>query len=230
MGSRNRAWRYRLLEWHAGKRMLKPSLCPAIALFAILTACSETPSTTTAKKEPEKVEPITGQTAIFRMYQMARSWAPDAQVMKLQSMHLSEVKEGAPGTAAAWEATFVSEAKGKARGYTYSIVEGEGNLHKGAFAGPEEGWSGNRGVNSSFLMAAVKVDTDAAYKTAMETPQSKAADFDKKNPGKPITILLEKTNKHPDPAWRILWGESVGTSNFSVLIDASTGSYLETLH
>lgn len=221
---------YRLLEWHAGKRMLKPSLCPAIALFAILTACSETPSTTTEKKEPEKVEPITGQTAIFRMYQMARTWAPDAQVMKMQSMHLSEVKEGAPGTAPAWEATFVSEAKGKARGYTYSIVEGEGNLRKGAFAGPEEGWSGNRGVNSSFLMAAVKVDTDAAYKTAIETAQSKAADFDKKNPGKPITILLERTNKHPDPAWRILWGESVGTSNFSVLIDASTGAYLETLH
>jgi len=40
---------------------------------------------------------------------------------------------------------------------------------------------------------------------------------------------LERTNKHPDPAWRIIWGESVGTSNFSVLIDASTGEYLETL-
>ena len=80
-----------------------------------------------------------------------------------------------------------------------------------------------------FPIAAVKVDTTAAYKTAMETPQSKAADYDKKNPGKPITILLEKTSKHPDPAWRIIWGESVGTSNFSVLIDASTGAYLETM-
>ena len=63
-----------------------------------------------------------------------------------------------------------------------------------------------------------------------ETPLSKAADYDKKNPGKPITIMIEKTNKHPDPAWRIVWGTSAGTSNFSVLIDASTGVYLETTH
>jgi len=209
--------------------MLKPSICPAIALFAILTACSETPATSTAKKEPEKIEPVTGQSAVFKMYQMARAWAPDAQLMKMQSMRLTEVKDGPPGTAPAWQAQFVSDTKGKSRGYTFSIVEGEGNLHKGAFAGPEESWSGNRGTTKSFLMAAVKVDSDAAYKTAMDKPQSKAADYDKKNPGKPITILLELTNKHPDPAWRIIWGESVGTSNFSVLIDASTGEYLETL-
>jgi hypothetical protein len=211
--------------------MPKPSIFPALALLAILTACSDTPTATTTavKKEPEKVEPVTGQTAVFKMYQMARSWASDSQVMKMQSMRLTEVKDGPPGTAPAWQATFVSQAKSQARSYTYSIVEGEGNLHKGAFAGPEEGWSGNRGITSSFLMAAIKVDTDAAYKTAMETPRSHAAEYDKKNPGKPIAILLEKTNKHPDPAWRIIWGESAGTSNFSVLIDASTGEYLETL-
>jgi hypothetical protein len=210
--------------------MLKPSIFPAIALLAVLTACSNTPAPTAAKKEPEKVEPATGQSAVFKMYQMARAWAPDSQVMKMQSMHLSEVKEGAPGTAAAWQATFVSAAKSQSRSYTFSIVEGESNLHKGAFAGLEEGWNGNpSGMDSPFLMAAIKVDTDAAYKTAMESPRSHAAEYDKKNPGKPITIMLERTPKHPSPAWRIIWGESAGTSNFSVLIDASTGEYLETL-
>src|SRR5271169_4446652 len=198
--------------------MSKPYIFPAIALLAILTACSDTPTTTAVKKEPEKPEPVTGQTAVFKMYQMARARAPDAQVMTLQSMHLSEVKDGAPGTAPAWQATFVSAAKSQSRSYTFSIVEGEGNLHKGAFAGPEQGWNGGpSGLNSPFLMAAIKVDTDAAYKTAMDTPHSHAAEYDKKNPGKPITIMLEKTAKHPDPAWRIIWGESAGTSNFSVL-------------
>jgi hypothetical protein len=209
--------------------MRTSSILLAGALLAMLTACSNTSTSTTAKKEPEKPEPVGGQTAIFKMYQMARAWAPDAQVLKMQSMHLTEAKDGAPGMAPAWQAMFVSAAKGQSRSYTYSIVEGEGNLHKGAFAGPEEGWSGKSGNNTPFLMAAIKVDTDAAYKTAMETAASKAADYDKKNPGKPITILLERTAKHPDPAWRIIWGESVGTSNFSVLIDASTGEYLETL-
>ena len=81
--------------------MPKLSILPAIAFLAILTACSDTPTATVAKKEPEKVEPVTGQSAIFKMYQMARSWAPDAQVMKMQNMRLSEVKDGPPSTAPA---------------------------------------------------------------------------------------------------------------------------------
>src|SRR5260370_20211998 len=210
--------------------MSKPSIFPACALLGTLPACWDRSPTTAVKKEPEKLEPVTGQTAVFKMYQMARAWAPDAQAMTMQSMHLSEVRDGARGPAPAWQATFVSAAKSQSRSYTFSIVEAEGNLHKGAFAGPEQGWSGGRsGLSSPFLMAAIKVDTDAAYKTAMENARSHAAEYDKKNPGKPITIMLEKTAKHPDPAWRIIWGESAGTSHFSVLIDASTGEYLETL-
>src|SRR5260370_14273618 len=143
--------------------MSKPSIFPAIALLAILTACSDTPTTTAVKKEPEKLELVRGQTAVFKMYQMARAWAPDAQVMTMQSMHLSEVKDGAPGTAPAWQATFVSAAKSQSRSYTFSIVEAEGNLHKGAFAGPEQGWSGGpSGPSSPFLMAAVKIHTSGA--------------------------------------------------------------------
>jgi hypothetical protein len=139
---------------------------------------------------------------------------------------LSEVPEVPKGTAAAWQATFVSAARNQARGYTYSIIEGEGNLHKGVFALNEESWSGPRGTNSPFLMLAVKVDTDAAYKTAIANG---GAEYDKKNPGKPISILLERVAKHPNPVWRIIWGESVSQSNFSVYIDASTGDFREKL-
>ena len=70
------------------------------------------------------------------------------------------------------------------------------------------------------------MDTDAAYKTAL----GKARDYDKKNPGMTISMLLERNKQYPNPAWRIVWGESVGTSGFSVFIDASTGEFLETLH
>lgn len=198
------------------------------ALFLMLAACSETP-TTTAKKEPEKVEPVTGETALYRMYQMARAWSLDAQVLQLMSIRISEFTQEVPGKAAAWQATFVSASKGRSRSYSFSIVESQGNLHKGPFAGPEEAWSGPRGVATPFLIAAVKKDSDEAYQTAMSDPKTHAADWDKKNPGKPITILLEKTNKFPDPAWRVVWGESVGTSSFSVFVDASTGLYLETM-
>jgi hypothetical protein len=58
---------------------------------------------------------------------------------------------------------------------------------------------------------------------------TKGAEYDKKNPGKTITFVLEKTSRFTDPAWRVIWGESVGTSNFSIFVDASTGKYLETM-
>ena len=191
------------------------------ALLLLLAACSEAPKTV-AKKAPEAPpEPVTGQSALYKMYQVARSWSPDLEVMKMNSLPMPGVKSE-PGKAGAWQATFVSASKGKARSYTFSVVEGEANLHKGVFAGLEEGWSGPRGVTKPFTIQAVKVDTDAAYKTALE---NKGADYDKKNPGKPITFLLEKNDKYPDPSWRVVWGESVGTSNFSVYVDTATGNF-----
>jgi hypothetical protein len=196
------------------------------ALFLVLAGCSETSQKAEKKKEPEKLDPATGQSALYKMYQVARSWAPDAQVLKMNSLVLSEVPDVPKGTAAAWQATFVSVARSQARSYTYSIVESQGNLHKGVFAGLEEGWGGARGTNSPFLMLAVKIDTDTAYKTALANGGS---DYDKKNPGKPIALLLEKVSKHPDPVWRVIWGESVSTSNFSVYVDASTGEFKEKL-
>src|SRR5712692_1284075 len=106
--------------------MKKPTLLLAISLFAILPACSDAPppTETAAKKEPEKLEPVTGQSALYKMFQMARGWANDAQVLKLTSLHISEAPDGPPasGAAAAWQATFTSVAKSEARSYTYSIV------------------------------------------------------------------------------------------------------------
>lgn len=207
--------------------MRKLTFVPLGALILLLSGCSETPQTAEKKKEPEKaLEPATGQSAIYKMYQVARSWAPDAQVLKMNSLMLSEVPDVPRGKAAAWQATFTSAARSQAKTYTYSIVESSGNLHKGVFAGQDEGFSGARGGNSPFLILAVKVDTDKALETAMKEG---GADYDKKNPGKPITFVLEKIAKFPDPVWRVIWGESVATSNFSIYVDASTGEFKEKL-
>ena len=197
------------------------------ALLVVLAGCSET-TQTAEKKAPEKLEPLTGQTALYKMFQVARSWAgPDTEVLKMTSGFLSQASDVPRGKAALWQATFTSASRGQARSYTYSIVEDlPANLHRAVFAGLEEGWSGSSGVNTPFLIAAVKVDTDAAYQTAL----GQAADYEKKSPGKPISLLLEKNQKFPDPVWRVIWGESVGTSNFSIFVDASTGLFLEKMH
>ncbi|PWU09860.1 MAG: hypothetical protein C5B51_05430 [Terriglobia bacterium] len=205
------------MEWI----MRKYLILLALGFMVLLAGCSEQPST--PAKKTAAAQPVTGQSALYRMYQVARSWAPDANVLKMNSIHLTEVA-GDRGKAGAWQATFTSAVKSSARTYTYSVVEGEGNLHEGVFPGPEESWSGPS--EKPFLIAAVKVDTDAAYKTALK----EAADYDKKNPKQTISFDLARQERFPDPAWRVIWGESAGTAGLSVLVDASTGMYLQTLH
>src|ERR1051326_97340 len=207
--------------------MKKSLFLLSAALLFLLSACSESRARVAKKQREVHPEPIAGQSALYKMYQVARSWAPDAQVLKMNNVAISEVPQVPRGKAAAWQATFTSASRSQARSYTYSIVESQGNLHKGTFAGLEEGWSGPRGVTAPFPIMAVKIETDTAYETALKNG---GADYDKKNPGKPISWLLEKQNKYPDPVWRVIWGESVGTSNFSVVIDASTGDFKEKLH
>ena len=51
----------------------------------------------------------------------------------------------------------------------------------------------------------------------------------KKNPDMNILFVLELTSRHPNPNWRVVWGDSIGTSNYSILVDASTGQYSETM-
>src|SRR5215467_2273283 len=128
--------------------MRKLSLSITATLVLLLSGCSET-TPAEKKKEAEKpAEPATGQSALYKMYQVARSWAPDAQVLKMNSIPLSEVTNLPPGTAAAWQAIFTSASRSQARTFTYSIVEAQGNLHKGVFGASQEGWSGPRAGNT----------------------------------------------------------------------------------
>jgi hypothetical protein len=196
-----------------------------LPVFLLMAACTDPAPVETKKKEPEKPpEPVTGRVAFHQMYMMAaRTWGGDTQGMSLQSIPMKSIASAA-GKYPAWRGTFVSEARRASRTFTYSIVEAEG-LFKGPFAGPEDTYTGPRGQVSPFPIQALKVDSDAAYKTALE----KGADYAKKNPDKPIHFLLENNKRHPNPSWRVIWGESVGTSNFSIFVDASTGGYLETM-
>lgn len=205
------------------------SLAPArllLPLALLLSACSEAPTSVEKTKAPEKPpEPVTGRQAFQMMYPQARLWAADAQPLDLRSIHLSQVKPQ-KGKAGGWQATFVSPSLGKARPYTYSAVEEEGNLHQGVFAGIAQDYDIARGATQPFLVAALKFDSDQAYDAAAE----KSQDYTKKNPTKTIAYLLELNRKFPDPTWRVIWGESVSSSDYSVFVDATTGMVLERMH
>lgn len=193
-----------------------------LAALLLLGACSE-PAGKTEKKVEPPLEPITGRTAFFRVYAAARAWAPDAQPMQVVSILLPEVK-AETGKAGAWQVQFVSASRGRSRSWTWSAVESAGNLHKGLFAGPEEGWSGPRGQARPFPMQALKVDTDAAYETALKHADSF---FKKVKVRPPVNFMLESTPRFPDVYWRVMWGETAGTADFTVFIDAASGAFLE---
>jgi len=194
-----------------------------LALF--LSGCSEQPAAPAPKKAEEKIEPVTGQSALFKMYQVARTWDPRIQILKLSSVHVNEVPE-VRGKAAEWDGVLISPTQERARTYSFSVIELLPTLHKGVFSTAEEAFSGRSGESKPFLIEMAKIDSDKAYQTAL----AKAGDYEKKNPAKPITLVLELTPRHPNPAWRVIWGESASTSNFSVYVDAFTGEYLEVMH
>lgn len=189
--------------------------------LALLAGCSSPPPV--AKKPEPPPEPLTGQTAIYHMYQVARStWAKDIMVERMSSMFINGVPEPPPGKANAWQAVFFSPSLASSKSYTDSIVEQLPDLHKDVFGGPQQSPSG-----TPFLIAAVKIDSDAAYKTAL----AKLTKADEKGTAsKPVLILLEMDKRYNDPVWRVVWGQSVSTAAVSVFVDASTGDFEAIMH
>lgn len=157
------------------------------------------------------------------MFIHARSWATDAQPLRVSQIDVDDVKDEG-GKAAAWETIFVSASQRRSRLYTYSVVHRPArNLIGGVNAEPPESWSGTSGAEP-FLVQAFKKDSTAAYEVALKHGREYAG----KHPKEAVRFLLEKTKRFPDPAWRVYWGESVSTSGYSVFVDATTGEYLGT--
>ncbi|MBS1874406.1 MAG: hypothetical protein JSU00_14415 [Acidobacteria bacterium] len=196
-----------------------------LLVLIALVGCSDAPKSAPAAEEkkaaPKALEPLTGRQAYQQMYVSARAWAPDAQPLQLKSLQLQEVK-AAPGKAGAWQCTFVSPGRGRAKVYTWSAEESTGNLHKGVFAGQEDSYSPNRQM-LPYLTAAIKADSDEAYQEAMK----KSKEFEKKLEGVPVNFTLEQTPRFPSLVWRVFWGESVSSSTYTVFVNATTGQFLE---
>lgn len=171
---------------------------------------------------PRPAEPVSAQTAFRGMFASARGWAADAQPLRVAQIDVEGVKaEG--GKAPAWEALFVSSGRRQVRRYVFSVVHRPArNLRGGINDEPPESWSG--GGSEPFPVQAFKKDSTAAYEVAL----LQGRDYAGRHPGQPVKFLLEKTNRFPDPAWRVYWGNSISTSGYSIFVDAATGDYLGT--
>jgi hypothetical protein len=191
----------------------------ALAPALLLPSCSSGPPVPAAPEKP--AEPLTGLHALYEMYTSARAWAQDLQILRYSSINIAEVPHQ-DGKAAAWQVVFVSQILAKSRTYTFSAYEASATLHLGIFPDAPQDWPGS---GKPFLLEAAKVDTDKVWETALEHGK----DYNSKNPKTPISYTLGM-DKGTDPVWRVIWGESAGESAFSVLVDASTGDFMQIVH
>jgi hypothetical protein len=204
--------------------MQKSAVASTALSFLLIAGCSSGPAPAAKKKKEEKAEPVAALKAFFAMYRHAVTWGgPGIQAHKLESINLTDVpaKDGKYG---AWRCLFVSPTKGTAKSYTYAVKDAQG-LYKDVFAGHEERFNAT-GTSSPYNVQAIKKDSDAAYETAVK----KSADYIRKNPGMPVMVQVEKVRQFSNPVYRIIWGTSVSTSNYSIYVDASSGEYLSTMH
>lgn len=194
------------------------------SLFAfalILCGCGssgEPPAATKPAKEPEAVS---GQMAAFRMFSMARRWAPDALMLRMEDLEIPEVKGGA-GRSGAWRAIFVSPKLGQQREYTFAAQESKSmNVHADVFAWqpasytPSPQWK-------PFHMAALRIDSTRAWELAAK----ESAEYMRKHPDTPVHFELGFTALTANASWRVVWGPSVSRSDYSIFIDASTGFFV----
>ena len=210
--------------------MHKELLIAAIAVAAVvaMTACSEAPTPTEVKKaeveakqEPAKpAGPVAAQTAFYEMYKPARTWAADLLALSLLGNEVPGMKSE-DGKFPMWTAVFVSPSRREARTFTYSVVDGGANIHKGVDAGGAEPWSGATPKSSPFQTTGFVVDSDAAYKTAY----AKAEAWVKKHPGKKAAFSLGNAARFPAPVWFIIWGDT--KSGYAVYVNAPTGGVIK---
>ena len=201
------------------------SYCLISLLLLFLAACGDQPEKKTTKEAAPAAppQPVTARFAFQRLSMQARLWAADAQLLRIYSANLKDVPS-VDGKYPAWHATCVSAQLKKARSFSYSVVD-SGSVHAGVLRGREESWLGPSGQAQPFPLEMLKVDSDDAYATAVK----ESKDYTKKHPEMSIHFLLEYTPRFPLPAWRVFWGETLGSSQYAVFIDCTSGKYLQTL-
>ena len=191
-----------------------------MAAFLFLAACSDTPTTET--KAPERVsEPLTGRQAFQMTFPSARTWASDCEPIRIRSFNVENPKSK-DGKAGVWEITYVSQSRGRGRVFTWSAIDSGESLHKGVFGNLEQAWSGPQGQDRPFATVAIKTDTPEALKTAI----ARSAEYLDKPGKKPeVNFMLESSTRFPNPSWRVFWGQTVSSAEWSIFVDASTGQY-----
>jgi hypothetical protein len=208
--------------------MNKRILLTATAMVAalMLSACSEAPQPAAkveseVKKEPAKApEAVTAQRAFYELYKPARAWAADLLALSVVSGEAPGIKNE-DGKAGLWTVTFVSPSRKEGRIFTYAVVDSGADIRKGINIGNALPWSGPTPKSKAFANSEFAVDSDAAYKAAVE----KAEVWVKSHPTQTATFQLGDASRFPAPVWYVMWGTT--KNGYAVFVNALTGAVVK---
>jgi hypothetical protein len=178
------------------------------------------PENTAKAAEPAASGPVSGKTAFWQMYKSAHSWSADLVPLTLESKTIAGIKNDA-GKAAMWSATFGSPTKREARTFTFAVAAHGSDVIKGVTVGRALPWSGPRQDALGIDTADLSVDSDAAFKAALQ----EASAWVSKHPDKEVSLSLGNASRFPAPVWLVMWGDK--KSGYAVYVNAKTGAVIK---
>jgi hypothetical protein len=191
----------------------------------IFVACSSspTPSSSAPPPAPEKKEPAlyAGKSCLSQMAGMAARWQADALPVHMESA-LNAESNGQEGKSTIWRAMFASATSRTNRTFTCSGSRLKESPPMGVTASAEME-SDPQIVNSMFQPFLLTVDSDQAYKTALEHGGEAIL---KKDPQQPVLYTLDWDARKKELVWGVRFGTSASDSKGVGVIDASTGKFL----
>lgn len=197
------------------------------ALTLLASGCSTQPEKAkeraAAKKAEVKEESEfeSGRSAFQRMYVSARTWAPDAQAVRLESRpHAQDPGDGKAGN---WSAVFVSASKQAVRNYVWSGIVSDSSTETGVSPGSADYWSPANASTRPYDQNYLKIDSDKALAVALKKG---GAALVKKDPKQPIKYMLFFDANKNRLLWRVSFGNSQSDSKLNVLVNASNAEFV----
>lgn len=196
----------------------------AIALLALLSACSSESSKPeeTAKPEAPKSELITGRSAFQKVYIAARGWKPDAKPYRLDSMATSD-GNGHDGKWAVWRGSFASASQRAVKSYTWSGSVADGAPSRGVNPGIEDSYNPSNSNTQVFDIAFLKIDSDQAFETAQKHGGDKVLE---KAPDTPVIYICDWNHNTNELVWHVIYGANREGAKLTVAVNASTGEFI----
>lgn len=207
-----------------GRAALSNRICSALALaiLALLVACTSEPSKPAEPQKPEGPELISGRSAFQKVYLAARGWSADAKPYRLEATATSD-GNGHDGKWAVWRGSFASPSRRSEKSFTWSGSSADGAPSRGINPGNEDSYSPSNSSTQIFDIAFLKKDSDEAFATAQKHGGDKVLE---KSPDTPVIYVCDWNHNTNELIWHVIYGNAREGAKLTVSVNASTGEFI----